>query len=151
MADEPEIPNPATAAPAAAIVEAPKPETPKAEAPKSAAKSELAEAPKKKKRPGVAPRRGKKLRNVIRNVEKKVAEAGTLPVKQAVTLLKQIKRAKFDETVEIHINLGIDPTKQGDTIYNGALDNAAGVAVMLEVARVGSRSALVDARSQIKK
>ncbi|MBC7505900.1 MAG: M28 family peptidase [Sandarakinorhabdus sp.] len=32
-------------------------------------------------------------------------------------------------------HLGIRPEKAGDTIYNGALDNAAGVAVMLEVAR----------------
>ena len=32
-------------------------------------------------------------------------------------------------------HLGIRPEKTGDNIYNGALDNAAGVAVMLEVAR----------------
>lgn len=32
-------------------------------------------------------------------------------------------------------HLGIRPELTGDTIYNGALDNAAGVAVMLEVAR----------------
>ena len=32
-------------------------------------------------------------------------------------------------------HLGIRPEKSGDNIYNGALDNAAGVAVMLEVAR----------------
>lgn len=30
---------------------------------------------------------------------------------------------------------GIDPTKDGDTIYNGAMDNATGIATMLEVAR----------------
>ncbi|KAB7647410.1 M28 family metallopeptidase [Polymorphobacter fuscus] len=32
-------------------------------------------------------------------------------------------------------HLGIRPEKSGDNIYNGALDNAAGVAVMLEAAR----------------
>jgi hypothetical protein len=32
-------------------------------------------------------------------------------------------------------HLGIGPTVNGDNIYNGALDNAAGTAVMLEVAR----------------
>lgn len=32
-------------------------------------------------------------------------------------------------------HLGIRPEKTGDNIYNGALDNAAGVAVMLETAR----------------
>jgi hypothetical protein len=30
---------------------------------------------------------------------------------------------------------GVDPKKQGDQIYNGALDNAAGIATMLEAAR----------------
>ena len=104
MADEKETP----------VVEVPKSEAPVAGKP--AAKSELADAPKKKKRPGVAPRRGKKLRNLLRNAEKKVADAGTLPLKQAVTLLKQLKRAKFDETVEIHINLGIDPTQSDQTV-----------------------------------
>ena len=32
-------------------------------------------------------------------------------------------------------HLGIKPDKKGDNIYNGALDNAAGVATLLEVAR----------------
>lgn len=30
---------------------------------------------------------------------------------------------------------GVDPTREGDKIYNGAMDNAAGIATMLEVAR----------------
>ena len=123
MADEKEIPAPAPVA-----------EAPKVEAAKPAAKSELADAPKKKKRPGVAPPRGKKLRNLLRNIEKKVAEAGTLPLKQAVTLLKQVKRAKFDETVEIHIDLGIDPT-QSDQMVRGtvALPHGIGKAVRVAV------------------
>ena len=123
MADEKEIPAPAPVA-----------EVPKVEAAKPAAKSELADAPKKKKRPGVAPPRGKKLRYLLRNIEKKVAEAGTLPLKQAVTLLKQVKRAKFDETVEIHIDLGIDPT-QSDQMVRGtvALPHGIGKAVRVAV------------------
>ena len=112
---------------------APVAEAPKAEAAKPAAKSELADAPKKKKRPGVAPRRGKKLRNLLRNVEKKVGEAGTLPVKAAVTLLKQLKRAKFDETVEIHINLGIDPT-QSDQMVRGTVALPHGIGKDVRVA-----------------
>ena len=119
---------PLTAAPP----EAPKAEAGKADAPK--AKSELADAPKKKKKPGVAPRRGKKLRNLLRNVEKKVGDAGTLPVKAAVTLLKSLKRAKFDETVEIHINLGIDPTQSDQTVRGTiALPHGIGKAVRVAV------------------
>ena len=32
-------------------------------------------------------------------------------------------------------HVGIDPTREGDKIYNGAMDNAGGIATMLEVAR----------------
>ena len=39
-----------------------------------------------------------------------------------------------------HDHLGIGPAdKNGDTIYNGALDNASGCAILLEMARVWSR------------
>ena len=126
MADEKETPA------VAPVADAPKAEA--TASAKPAAKSELADAPKKKKRPGVAPRRGKKLRNLLRNTEKKVADAGTLPLKQAVTLLKQLKRAKFDETVEIHINLGIDPTQSDQTVRGTvALPHGIGKSVRVAV------------------
>jgi Zn-dependent M28 family amino/carboxypeptidase len=35
-------------------------------------------------------------------------------------------------------HLGIDPGKQGDNIYNGAVDNATGCGILLELARVWS-------------
>lgn len=93
-----------------------------------------AEGPgKKKKKPGVPPRRGKKLRNHLRNVEKKLGEAGSLPVKQAVAELKKLKRAKFDETVELHINLGIDPT-QSDQMVRGAIPLPHGIGKSVRVA-----------------
>lgn len=48
-----------------------------------------------------------------------------------------------DEYVVLSAHLdhvGVDPSgKEGDTIYNGAYDNASGVAVMLEVARAFTR------------
>jgi large subunit ribosomal protein L1 len=79
---------------------------------------------KTKKKPGVPPRRGKKLRNHLKNVMRKLGEAGDMPVRQAVAELKKLKRAKFDETVEVHINLGIDPT-QSDQMVRGAHPAAA--------------------------
>src|SRR5436309_7872154 len=75
-----------------------------------------AEPAKKRKRPGRAPARGKKLRNQLKNVRQRVAKEGAASLKKAVTLLKQIKRAKFDETVEVHMSLGIDPTQSDQTI-----------------------------------
>jgi len=43
-----------------------------------------------------------------------------LPLQQAVEVLKQFSGRKFDQTVEIHINLGIDPA-QNDQIVRGSL------------------------------
>lgn len=43
-----------------------------------------------------------------------------LPLPQAVDVLKQFSGRKFDQTVEIHINLGIDPA-QNDQIVRGSL------------------------------
>jgi large subunit ribosomal protein L1 len=91
------------------------------------------EAPRKNKKPGVPPRRGKKLRNHRRNVEKKLREAGAMPLKQAVAELKKLKRAKFDETIELHINLGIDPT-QSDQMVRGAIPLPHGIGKSVRVA-----------------
>jgi large subunit ribosomal protein L1 len=44
----------------------------------------------------------------------------TLSVKDGVALVKKNATAKFDETVEIHFNLGIDP-KAGDQQIRGTI------------------------------
>jgi len=101
---------------------------------------------KKKKRPGVPPRRGKKLRNHLRNVEQRVRQMGAVPPKQAVAELKKLKRAKFDETVEVHINLGIDPT-QSDQMVRGsvALPHGIGKSVRVAVFTQGENAAKAKA------
>jgi large subunit ribosomal protein L1 len=75
---------------------------------------------KKGRQPGKPPRRGKKLTNQIKNLRQKVAKEGAPPLKRALGLLKQMKRAKFDETVEIHMSLGIDTT-QSDQMIRGSV------------------------------
>ncbi len=90
------------------------------------------EATKKKKRPGKAPRRGKKLRNQLKNAAAKVKASGPLPVRQAVSLLRSFKRAKFDETVEVHINLGIDAT-QSDQMVRGSVALPHGIGKSVRV------------------
>lgn len=75
---------------------------------------------KKGKRPGVSPRRGKKLKSQLRNQKQKLSKEGALPLKRAVGMLKQMKRAKFDETVEIHMSLGVDMT-QSDQMVRGSI------------------------------
>ena len=112
------------------LAEAPKPEG-AAPGPKAAQAEDV--GPKKNKKAGVPPRRGKKLRNHLKNVEKRLRELGTVPVKQAVAELKKLKRAKFDETIEVHINLGIDVT-QSDQMVRGAIPLPHGIGKVRKVA-----------------
>jgi large subunit ribosomal protein L1 len=130
MAKQKDEPTDATPPPDAAP-----PEQAPAAAP-PAARPATAEAPgeakKKRKRPGVTPRRGKKLRNHLKNVAAKVKSTGPLPIKQAVAMLKTLKRAKFDETVEVHINTGIDAT-QSDQMVRGAVSLPHGIGKSVRV------------------
>jgi len=87
---------------------------------------------KKKKKPGIAPARGKKLRNQLKNLRQKIAKEGPAPLQKAISLLKSVKRAKFDETVEIHMHLGIDPT-QSDQMIRGSVSLPHGVGKTVRV------------------
>ena len=50
----------------------------------------------------------------------KPADDNPLPVADAVAALKKFPPTKFDQTVEIHVRLGIDP-KQADQIVRGSI------------------------------
>ncbi len=117
-------PDKAAAAPAA-------PGTP---APAASAPQDGSSMKKKGRQPGNPPRRGKKSREVVKRQYEKVAKEGVVPLKKAIGLLKSIKRAKFDETVEIHMSLGIDST-QSDQMIRGsiALPHGVGKAVRVLV------------------
>jgi large subunit ribosomal protein L1 len=58
---------------------------------------------------------GKKYQSALKQVE-----AREYPLDQAVPLLQKIKFAKFDETVEIHMRLGVDP-KHADQMVRGTV------------------------------
>jgi large subunit ribosomal protein L1 len=119
----------------------PSPEAPPREkkpAPAEAAKASPA-APgqngsinKKGKRPGLTPARGKKLREKLQAIKERIAKESPAPLKKAVGLLKQVKRAKFDETVEIHMSLGIDTT-QSDQMIRGSVALPFGVGKSVRV------------------
>ncbi|MFO0846135.1 MAG: 50S ribosomal protein L1 [Gemmataceae bacterium] len=138
-ADNPEKPADAAAAPAAeakkpakapkeakakpdAAPAAPPSPAPAAEGAPAAPTAPAPDAPTKKKgqQPGNPPRRGKKLRNQIKQQVQKIAKEGAVPLKRALQVLKGLKRAKFDETVEVHMSLGIDST-QSDQMIRGAV------------------------------
>lgn len=130
--------QPQAAAPAAAAAPpAPEPPAPAATATAEEPKAEKKagtpdEGGKKKKRPGKSPTRGKKLRNHLKNVISKIAKEGPAPLKKAVGALKQMKRAKFDETVEVHMQLGVDAS-QSDQMIRGTVSLPHGIGKSVRV------------------
>ncbi len=97
-----------------------------ADAPTVGTATAEAEGPKKKKAAGVSPRRGKKLRNHLKNQQQRLSKEGVMPLRKALTTLKSMKRVKFDETVEIHMKLGVD-TKQADQAVRGSVPLPHGI------------------------
>lgn len=56
----------------------------------------------------------------FRALQEKVAGRTLLPLESAVAKLKEFATTKFDQTVEIHMRLGVDP-KQADQIIRGSI------------------------------
>jgi large subunit ribosomal protein L1 len=107
-----------TEKPAPAATAEASPATPAAASP--AAPSAPTESSKKKGRPGRSPRRGKKLRNQLKSFRQKSEKESPAPLKKAIQLIKSFKRAKFDETIEVHMSLGID-ISQSDQMIRGSV------------------------------
>jgi large subunit ribosomal protein L1 len=58
------------------------------------------------------PKHGKR----YRIVEAKVDRDRTYAVEEAAALVKELATAKFDETIEVHLRLGIDPRKSDQNV-----------------------------------
>lgn len=122
-----EKPKPESAAPVA-VAEKAAPDAP----PAPAAAPPAEATAKKKGKPGVPPRRGKKLRNLLKQQQEKIHKEGAMPLARAVSTLKSMKRSKFDETVEIHMHLGIDAT-QSDQLVRGTVSLPHGIGKQVRV------------------
>ncbi len=59
---------------------------------------------------------GKKYINAVKKIDK----GQTLPLKDALQKLKELAFAKFDESIDVHANLGIDASK-GDQVVRGSV------------------------------
>jgi large subunit ribosomal protein L1 len=58
---------------------------------------------------------GKKYRSAVEQMERR-----PYPLEEAVPLVQRLKFAKFDETVELHMRLGVDP-KHADQMVRGTI------------------------------
>jgi large subunit ribosomal protein L1 len=87
---------------------------------------------KRGRRPGASPAYGKKLKNHLKNLVQKIAKEGPAPLPKAIGLLKQMKRSKFDETVEIHMSLGLD-IAQSDQAIRGTVSLPHGIGKSVRV------------------
>ena len=61
-----------------------------------------------------------------------MANEGPVPLKRAISYLKGMRRSKFDETVEIHLSLGID-TSQNDQMVRGSVPLPHGIGKSVRV------------------
>jgi large subunit ribosomal protein L1 len=82
---------------------------------------------------------GKKYQAALKQVE-----AREYPLAQAVPLLQKIKFAKFDETVEIHMRLGVDP-KHADQMVRGTVVMPNGLGKSKKVLVIASGDKLREA------
>jgi len=69
-----------------------------------------------------------------------------LPIAEAVAMLKKFPPTKFDQTVEIHMRLGIDP-KQADQIIRGSLVLPHGIGKAKRVVVFAKGNLADDARA----
>src|SRR5450755_2580231 len=76
---------------------------------------------------------------------RKQVEAKEYPLEEAVPLIKKIKFAKFDETVEVHMRLGVDP-KHADQMVRGTVLMPNGLGKSKKVLVIASGDKLREAQ-----
>jgi large subunit ribosomal protein L1 len=69
----------------------------------------------------------------LRAAEAKIDRTKAYPLAEAVALVKQGASAKFDETIEVALNLGVDP-RHADQMVRGTVDLPHGTGKSLRIA-----------------
>ena len=82
-----------------------------------------------------------KLSKRVREFKEKVEAGKHYPIDEAVTLLTELSSVKFSESIDISINLGVDP-KKSDQVVRGAtvLPNGTGKDVRVAVFAQGDKA-----------
>jgi large subunit ribosomal protein L1 len=88
------------------------------------------------------PKHGKR----YRAVQGKVDRDRTYPADEATALVKELATAKFDETIEVHVRLGIDPRKSDQNVRGTvALPHGTGRTVRVLAFAQGEKAAEAEA------
>ncbi|MCH8030622.1 MAG: 50S ribosomal protein L1 [Bacteroidetes bacterium] len=91
-------------------------------------------------------KRGKRYREASELIEKAAAEnGGELSLEMAVSLIKQTAKAKFDESVDIDIRLGVDP-RHADQMVRGSVALPHGTGKEVRVLVLTNESKQAEAR-----
>lgn len=85
--------------------------------------------------------RGKKYQNALKEVEPR-----EYPIEEAIELLKKIKFAKFDESVDLALKLGVDP-KRSDQMVRGTVVLPNGTGKRRRVVVIASGEKVKEAES----
>ena len=82
-------------------------------------------------------KQGKRLKAIYQGFDRETV----VPLEQAIALVKANSKAKFDETIEISMNLGIDP-RHADQMVRGVvgLPNGTGKTVRVGVFARGAKA-----------
>ncbi|MEO5376815.1 MAG: 50S ribosomal protein L1, partial [Magnetococcus sp. DMHC-6] len=87
-------------------------------------------------------RRGKRLKAILEKLDRKIFN----PLPEAVQIIREHANAKFDETVEVAVNLGVDP-RHADQMVRGTvtLPHGTGKTVRILVFAKGDKVAEAEA------
>ncbi len=77
----------------------------------------------------------------LRAIKEKIEEGKLYPIDEAVTLLNELSSVKFTESIDISINLGVDPRKSDQVVRGAAvLPNGTGKDVRVAVFAQGDKA-----------
>lgn len=82
----------------------------------------------------------------MQNISKEIDRSKQYDLKEAVSLVKKSAKAKFDETIEIHVKLGIDP-KQTDQAVRSVVVLPHGLGKKKKIAVVAKGEKMKEAES----
>lgn len=82
-----------------------------------------------------------KLSKRQRQIREKIDPAKQYPIQDALALLKELSNVKFEETVDVAVNLGIDPRKSDQTVRGATtLPHGTGKTVRVAVFTQGANA-----------